>query len=505
MNGGGFAAPAAPAAVAEGAGAFKLAYEEPFWSGKDASSTWALDVVRAGVELEPIPLNAKACYLVGRVPVCDIVLENDTVSRQHAVFQSRSNGKLYLFDLDSTHGTFVNGKRLEPRTYAELTAGCHIKFGSTARIHILTGTGKADVQEPEQSKEAPAVVVAPKLSKRRQKEEEFFEGNVEDGEKFVKRKEHEKRQKERSTQMKKQKKKEKQRGARDEFEDDDQDEADDGAKPKNGPDSDDSDAPENAGEADPDKLVVGAARSNWDDYEVDAENDDFYDRASKKRALVNEGGSTARAMSRDEIVNAKVELDLQIRDLLAQIDAGKRASSASVAQEDEDELDAYMKVVANTSVGENVQKMMDKKSELEKQHRKLDKMLEATMTALDRLKPRDEAKKDTLQSRVAAVLDAGFAKPELMAAAVVAAPEVVAAPAVAVPSPVVHAVAKPKQNSTVAALAEFAKRESKKAKVERCEVVSIVARDPDLEDVEWAPPKNQSGDGTTDLNKRLGY
>ena len=49
----------------------------------------ALQVIRAGVELPPLPLWEKACYLVGRVPICDFVLENDTVSRQHAVFQHR--------------------------------------------------------------------------------------------------------------------------------------------------------------------------------------------------------------------------------------------------------------------------------------------------------------------------------------------------------------------------------------------------------------------------------
>jgi pSer/pThr/pTyr-binding forkhead associated (FHA) protein len=496
-----------------GAEAFKLAYEEPFWSGVDPGCTWALEVVRAGVELEPIALSAKACYLVGRIPVCDIVLENDTVSRQHAVFQSRSNGKLYLYDLGSTHGTFVNGKRLEPKTYVELTPGVQIKFGMTARNHILSGEGKEPSAEPAVAVAATvAVAEAPKLSKRRQKGEEFFLGSVEDAEKFVKQKEHEKRQKERNTQQKKQKEKEKKRGeGRDEFDDEDEEEADKHKKKNaasDGNDSDDSDAPQNAGEADPDKMVVGAARSNWDEYEMDDENDEFYDRASKKRAISGEATS-GKALSRDDILNAKVELDLQIRDLDAKIVAGKKSSASGAAGEEEDELDAYMKVVADVTVSESVERMTQARSDLEVRRRRLDKMLAATTTALDRLKQRDEPqKKDTLESRVAAVLNAGFAAPMPVASPAKKPTATPApAPAVVAPAPAVADSGKGKQqNSTVAALAEFVRRESKKAKVDpKPAAAPIVARDPDYEDVEWAPPKNQAGDGSTDLNKRFGY
>lgn len=48
---------------------------------------------------------------VGRKPGCDLLLSHPTVSGQHARFDMR-NEELWLTELGSTNGTFVNGKRL---------------------------------------------------------------------------------------------------------------------------------------------------------------------------------------------------------------------------------------------------------------------------------------------------------------------------------------------------------------------------------------------------------
>ena len=49
--------------------------------------------------------------MVGKLPdLCDIVLEHPSISRKHAVFQFHKNGKLFLYDLESTHGIKVNKK-----------------------------------------------------------------------------------------------------------------------------------------------------------------------------------------------------------------------------------------------------------------------------------------------------------------------------------------------------------------------------------------------------------
>lgn len=48
---------------------------------------------------------------IGRSDECDIVIESPYVSARHALIKKRGN-KFYIEDLNSTNGTFVNGKRV---------------------------------------------------------------------------------------------------------------------------------------------------------------------------------------------------------------------------------------------------------------------------------------------------------------------------------------------------------------------------------------------------------
>ena len=68
---------------------------------------------------------------VGRVAGNDLVLPDNFVSRQHARIQSQG-GEFILFDLGSSNGTYVNGRRLtEPHT---LQPGDEIHFGHAAFV-----------------------------------------------------------------------------------------------------------------------------------------------------------------------------------------------------------------------------------------------------------------------------------------------------------------------------------------------------------------------------------
>lgn len=53
--------------------------------------------------------------IIGRLPYCDIVLAQRNVSRQHTRI-IRSSGEFYVEDMNSTNGTFLNGKRVRERT-----------------------------------------------------------------------------------------------------------------------------------------------------------------------------------------------------------------------------------------------------------------------------------------------------------------------------------------------------------------------------------------------------
>ena len=48
---------------------------------------------------------------IGRLDILDVVLEHNSVSRQHAELRATENG-WRLLDLGSTNGTYLNGKKL---------------------------------------------------------------------------------------------------------------------------------------------------------------------------------------------------------------------------------------------------------------------------------------------------------------------------------------------------------------------------------------------------------
>ncbi len=65
--------------------------------------------------------------LVGRAPDSDIALDDEGVSRRHALFVCTPDGKVSVEDLGSTNGTSVDGTRIEVH---ELRGGEKLRFGS---------------------------------------------------------------------------------------------------------------------------------------------------------------------------------------------------------------------------------------------------------------------------------------------------------------------------------------------------------------------------------------
>jgi smad nuclear-interacting protein 1 len=87
--------------------------------------------------MEPcIRLDTQSCYLFGKEPVCDIVLQHPSISKQHAVIQYRRS-KPYLIDLESSNGTRLNGKRIPTSRYVELQHKDLIQFAYSTREYVL--------------------------------------------------------------------------------------------------------------------------------------------------------------------------------------------------------------------------------------------------------------------------------------------------------------------------------------------------------------------------------
>src|SRR5690348_17306861 len=76
---------------------------------------------------------------LGKVPSAHLKLDDETVSRMHAIIEVNGPGDVSIIDLGSTKGTFVNGQKVNK---AKLQSGDTIVVGET-RIELAIGEGEA--------------------------------------------------------------------------------------------------------------------------------------------------------------------------------------------------------------------------------------------------------------------------------------------------------------------------------------------------------------------------
>ena len=149
-----------------------LPYNEPRWSSKPLAS-YFLTVIKNGTVVCEVPISRKPYHVFGRLPSCDVQLEHPSISRHHAVLQYRPQDKtrankgsdqgedqdenssltshvtissvsvnpteegFYVYDLGSTHGTFINKIKIQTRCYYRLRLGQMVKFGGSSRLFLL--------------------------------------------------------------------------------------------------------------------------------------------------------------------------------------------------------------------------------------------------------------------------------------------------------------------------------------------------------------------------------
>ena len=101
-----------------------LAYEEPSWGGApESDSGYFIEVLKGGSIVQTIKLVGKSYFCIGRLPQGDLYMEHPSLSRNHAIIQFKATSSpekpsgFYLYDLDSTHGSWHNKNKCFPRTY----------------------------------------------------------------------------------------------------------------------------------------------------------------------------------------------------------------------------------------------------------------------------------------------------------------------------------------------------------------------------------------------------
>ncbi|KAJ8982848.1 hypothetical protein NQ317_016010 [Molorchus minor] len=107
---------------------YTLPYKEPLWSGlpKTTGNDYLFEVLKNGSIIETINLMERSFWVFGRLVDCHISMQHPTISRYHAILQYRSESSenevpgFYIYDLGSTHGTFLNKNRLKPKVYTRV-------------------------------------------------------------------------------------------------------------------------------------------------------------------------------------------------------------------------------------------------------------------------------------------------------------------------------------------------------------------------------------------------
>ena len=154
-----------------------LQYLEPSWGGVPEKGYY-LEILKNGSVVDKVLLERKSFYTIGRLPVCDVPFEHPSLSRYHAVLQFKTNPSpekpvgFYLFDLDSTHGSFHNKKKCFPKTFYRLRVGHMLKFGGSTRTVLLQGPEEDEEEESDLSVTELKALAAEKAKKKAIEEQE---------------------------------------------------------------------------------------------------------------------------------------------------------------------------------------------------------------------------------------------------------------------------------------------------------------------------------------------
>ncbi|KAE9220089.1 hypothetical protein PF004_g13431 [Phytophthora fragariae] len=119
-------------------------YTPPEWSaaGRNVFGIY-LEVIKGGVVVDTLPLprtDGRSYVVAGRMEtVCDLPLAHPSISRVHAALQFDEQGALFLYDARSTHGCFVNKKRVVAQEFVRLHIGDVLVFGESTRLYAVCG------------------------------------------------------------------------------------------------------------------------------------------------------------------------------------------------------------------------------------------------------------------------------------------------------------------------------------------------------------------------------
>ncbi|XP_068152427.1 kanadaptin [Drosophila tropicalis] len=145
-------------------------YKVPKWSQPnlpDAEHNYKFEVLKSGQIIDEVKLRNQAVWTFGRLPENDVAAAHPTISRYHAVLQYKPKTTTdeplegdakptqpegwYIYDLGSTHGTFLNKQRVPSKVFIRMRVGHMLKLGGSTRAYILQGPSEDEEPESELS------------------------------------------------------------------------------------------------------------------------------------------------------------------------------------------------------------------------------------------------------------------------------------------------------------------------------------------------------------------
>ncbi len=109
-----------------------------------------------------VPLTMGRTYVLGRAPECEVMLDDPSVSRRHALLTV--SGRITVEDLGSTNGTAIQGRKLGPGERGVLALGTVFEIGSATMV--LQRTASPGTRAHRTPTDMPGTVVRDPAMKR---------------------------------------------------------------------------------------------------------------------------------------------------------------------------------------------------------------------------------------------------------------------------------------------------------------------------------------------------
>lgn len=122
---------------------------------KPALPQWQLKAMSGAISGKMFLIDGTT--VLGRDPGCDIIITGPHVSRRHAEISIRS-GQLWMKDLGSSNGSFLNGKRSEE---SMLKHGDEVKFDAVIFKVVGPSEPVDSVDEADMTQFRPAIALKP--------------------------------------------------------------------------------------------------------------------------------------------------------------------------------------------------------------------------------------------------------------------------------------------------------------------------------------------------------